>query len=89
MISIFQGCKELEYLDLSNLNVSNVTNMEFIFKKCNKLREIKGINEFKAVKLKNIIGMFLNCASLKYLDLSNFTLQMSLIWKICLMDVIV
>ena len=30
--SMFQGCNELEYLDLSNLNVSNISNMQFFFK---------------------------------------------------------
>ena len=30
--SMFQGCNELEYLDLSDLNVSNISNMQFFLK---------------------------------------------------------
>ena len=43
---IFEGCYELEYLDLTNFNTSNVTDMKFMFNKCYKLKEIKGINNF-------------------------------------------
>ena len=31
MKEMFQFCNELEYLDLSNFNVSNITNIESIF----------------------------------------------------------
>ena len=34
---------ELEYLDLSNFNTSNVTNMGWMFNNCFKLKQIKGI----------------------------------------------
>ena len=44
MTTMFQGCNEIEYLDLSNFNTSNVTDMECMFNKCHKLKEIKGIN---------------------------------------------
>ena len=32
MEGMFQECVELEYLDLSDFNVSNVTNMKFYLK---------------------------------------------------------
>ena len=38
MREMFNGCEELEYLDLSNFNTSNVTSMESMFSKCNKLK---------------------------------------------------
>ena len=72
MQAMFQLCKELEYLDLSNFDTSNVNDMEGMFNKCNKLKEIKGINQFNTVKVKNMRVMFHNCYELKYLDLSNF-----------------
>ena len=46
MISMFQECYELEYLDLTNFNTSNVTDMSRMFFGCNKLKAIKGINKF-------------------------------------------
>ena len=41
---MFQSCYELKYLDLSNFDTSNVLNMEYIFRDCKKLKEIKGTN---------------------------------------------
>ena len=46
---MFGECYELEYLDLSNFDTSNVTNMSFMFSNCNKLKEIKGINKFNFI----------------------------------------
>ena len=44
--AMFQLCSELEYLDLSNFDTSNVFKMSFLFNQCLKLKEIKGINKF-------------------------------------------
>ena len=41
MSVMFQECHELEYLDLSSFDTSNVTDMFCLFNKCNKLKEIK------------------------------------------------
>ena len=35
---IFNKCFELEYLDLSNFNTDNITDMAFMFSECNKLK---------------------------------------------------
>ena len=43
---MFAGCKELEFLNLSNFDTSKVTNMNFIFDDCFKLKKIKGIEKF-------------------------------------------
>ena len=37
MNAMFQGCTEIENLDLSNFDTSNVTDMSFMFNECNKL----------------------------------------------------
>ena len=34
---MFQECKELEYLDLSNFNTSNAIDMSYMFNACYKL----------------------------------------------------
>ena len=39
MNTMFQECKELEYLDLSNFNTSNVTKMNHMFNKCHRLKK--------------------------------------------------
>ena len=72
MGGMFQECKELEYLDLSNFDTSNVTNMSFMFANCHKLKEIKGINQFNTNKVADMNTMFQACHKLEYLHLSNF-----------------
>ena len=46
--------------------------MGYMFDGCKKLKEIKGINNFKTNKVTNMKGMFQECNELEYLDLSNF-----------------
>ena len=69
---MFQGCHELEYLDLSNFNTSNVTNMEYMFNNCYKLKNIKFSNKFNTIKVTSMERMFEACNELEYLNLSDF-----------------
>ena len=61
--------------------------MSFMFNECNKLKEIKGINNFNTNKVTNMKGMFQLCNELEYLDLSNFNTSkvtdMSLMFNSC------
>ena len=41
---MFQGCKKLKYLDLSNFDTSNVNDMSFMFFGCNKLTYLNLLN---------------------------------------------
>ena len=41
MRTIFQLCTELEYLDLTSFNTSNITDMGWMFNEYHKLKEIK------------------------------------------------
>ena len=50
MSGLFQGCYEIEYLDISSFNTSKVTDMSWMFNKCHKLKEIKGIENFNTNK---------------------------------------
>ena len=72
MSGMFQECNELEYLDLSNFDTSKVNDMGWMFNKCHKLKEIKGINKFNTNQVINMKAMFQECNELEYLDLSNF-----------------
>ena len=69
---MFGDCRELEYLDLSNFNTSHVTDMSGMFLGCNKLKQIKGINNFITINVENLFAMFHQCGNLEYLDLSKF-----------------
>ena len=56
MKDMFKYCSELEYLNLSNFNLENVTdidNKELIFYGCNKLKQIKGIEKFDKIQNNN------------------------------------
>ena len=68
---MFDGCNELEYLDLSNFDTSNVDDMGKMFKQCTKLKKIIGINKFNMSKVTKKDEMFLGC-DLEHLILSNF-----------------
>ena len=69
---MFTECNEIKLLDLSNFITDNVKDMSFLFSDCFKLKEIKGINNFKTSKVVNMESMFNSCKELEYLDLSNF-----------------
>ena len=69
---MFQLCEQLEYLDLSNFNSSNVTDMNCMFNECQKLKQIIGINEFNTSKVTNMCGMFALCEQLEYLEFIKF-----------------
>ena len=49
---IFQKCSYLISLDLTNFDTKNYTSMGWMFNKCYKLKEIKGINNFNTSKVK-------------------------------------
>ena len=69
---MFNKCESLEYIDVSKFETSNVENMRQIFFRCEKLKELKGINNFNTIKVTNMSSMFEECEELEYLDLSNF-----------------
>ena len=50
MNNMFLECRELEYLDLSNFNINNVKNMDYMFYGCLKLKKIKGIQKYIDIK---------------------------------------
>ena len=49
-----------------------IWDMGWMFNKCQKLKEIKGINQFKTSKVSIMKSMFQDCYELENLDLSNF-----------------
>ena len=55
---MFNGCNELEYLDLSNFDISNVKDLGCMFNHCHKSKEIKGINKLKTNQITNMNALF-------------------------------
>ena len=69
---MFNQCNEIESINLSSFDTSNVVDMCYLFTNCHKLKEIKGIDKFNTKNVTNMRGMFQLCNELLYLDLSNF-----------------
>ena len=67
--SFFESCTDLISLDLSNFDTSKVTDMSYMFNKCHKLKEIKGINKFNTSNVTNMRVLFQECNELISLDL--------------------
>ena len=61
----------LEELDLSRFDTSNVTNMGYMFRGCNSLTNLD-LSSFDTSNVTLMYGMFINCSSLTNLDLSSF-----------------
>lgn len=78
--SMFSGCWNLKYLDLSTFDTSNVTNMSSMFSGCSNLgssndtysTKIKFGSNFKTDNVKDMSSMFSGCSNLESLDLSRF-----------------
>ena len=87
MSGIFSYCYKLKYLDLSDFDTSNTTNMSYLFFHCHELEQIKGIEKFKTNKVLIMEGMFSDCYKLEEIDLSNFdtsnTVNMKYIFNKC------
>jgi len=72
MESMFDGCKQLRYIRFpSDMDTSNVTNMAYLFRHCDKLVTIE--NPIRDTH--NVISMnymYAHCHLLKYIDVSTY-----------------
>ena len=68
---IFYG-SNMEVVDISGWDTSNVTTMENMFCFCDKLKNIIGIENLDVSKLKSANSMFYCCKNLVELDLTNW-----------------
>ncbi len=71
LMSLFNGCKSLTDLDLSNFDTSNVTSMSYMFNGCRKLQNLN-ISSFNTSKVTDMRLMFNNCNELANVDISHF-----------------
>lgn len=68
----FGSCTNLTSIEgLENLNTSDVTRMDHMFYKCEKLCALD-LSGFNTEKVENMGGMFSNCKNLETLNLSSF-----------------
>ena len=68
---MFNSCKNLTTLDVSNFDTSNVTDMNYMFNSCESLTTLD-VSNFNTSNVTNMSDMFFNCKNLTTLDLSNF-----------------
>lgn len=68
----FGSCTNLTSIEgLENLNTSDVTRMDYMFYKCERLRALD-LSGFNTEKVENMGDMFSNCKNLETLNLSSF-----------------
>lgn len=70
MCFMFSGCRDLEVLDVSKLDTSNVEDMSWLFNRCNSLKSVD-ISNFDTKRVTNMRGMFAYCKTLKRIDLNS------------------
>ena len=68
----FRYLSNVEAIDMSGLDASNVTDMASLFNGCSKLTEIIFTEVFDTSKLTDMNAMFYNCSSLNYVDVTKF-----------------
>ena len=71
MSYIFYSCSSLTSLNLSNFNISRVSNMNLMFYECSSLTSLN-LSSFDTSNVEDMSEMFFGCLSLISLDLSNF-----------------
>ena len=69
--SMFYNCVKLRYVNLRNLDTSQVTDMRYMFKGCNNLQSLD-LSNLNTSHVTDMRAMFDSCESLTSLDLSNF-----------------
>ena len=63
MVSMFDGCKSFNSLNLSTFNTSSVTNMDFMFNGCKSLRSLD-LSTFNTSDITSMWYMCQGCSNL-------------------------
>ena len=72
LLGVFFKLYNMEYVDISGWDTSNVTTMADMFYYCTKLKKIIGIENLDVSKLRCTNSMFYGCENLVELDLTNW-----------------
>ena len=68
---MFQNCKNLKSVDVSNLNTKNVVYMEYMFAGCSSLKNVD-VRHFNTENVEKMNSVFQGCSSLESMDLSTW-----------------
>ena len=68
---MFNNCKNLKSLDVSNFNTEKVTDMRYMFNGCSGLTSLD-VSNFNTEEVKSMSMMFGGCSGLTSLDVSKF-----------------
>ena len=63
---------DVEMIDFTNLDTSQVTNMYALLSGCSNLKQVTFGDNFDTSKVENMYDMFSSCSSLKYVNLNMF-----------------
>lgn len=67
---LFKNCKNLETIDLSNLDTSNANNFSMMFEGCESLTDLD-LSNFDTSKVTSVSNMFNGCSELKHIKVSD------------------
>ena len=68
---MFQNCRNLKHVDVSNLNTKNVAFMEYMFSGCSSLKTLD-VRSFNTENVEKMNSVFQGCSSLESIDLSTW-----------------
>ena len=68
---MFQGCKSLTSINISNFNTLKVINMQNMFNGCNSLISLD-FHNIDLSSVRNVTNMFYNCNNLEYINIKNY-----------------
>mgnify|MGYP002531177836 CR=1 FL=1 len=68
--SLFSNLQDVEYIDVSYLDISKCTTATYMFAFSPKLKQIKGLNRLDFSHIKNMCALFTGCKSLEELDVT-------------------
>ena len=73
---MFEGCKDFEYLEICWPDTSKIININYVFKDCQNLKDIKGLSKWNTENVKSMVGFFYGCFSLESLpDISEWSTE--------------
>ena len=72
---MFQWCSGLISLDLNKWDISNVTNMNYMFNDCRSLTTLESISNWDVSNVTDMSNMFYQCESLTSINLSNWDIS--------------
>ena len=69
---MFAGCKRIRNINFVSFNTKYITNMKYMFHKCNYLKKLTNLFLFNTKNVIDMTDVFSFCSSLNHLDLSSF-----------------